>query len=265
MKKYTHLAVIALFVAGMAASACKKGNTVGAVGFPDIYPEPQYDTFIGPYTKYYFYGKFDGKYIMWQDSVRSVWDTATRDSLSTEALAGQDWSTWPLYNDNIYYNFCEGVQVSECRDDSDIVFYQHRTRFIRPDFAERRIELNFYDCIDLTDATNPFFPFNEASFIRKGANPFSNPEFAIGGVQLIYIDEFRQRWITRNGSGDPTETYLRVLDFEQRNVALDTNDTFGLYIVEGSFAGKLYNEKSPDEFISVIDARFKTRLVRDSD
>lgn len=257
MSKYLWIFVTAFFVLGVFASSCKKGTTIGAVSNPGDGDRPVFDTLLPPTSKYFFVGKFDGKFFMWEDGLRSKWDTATR-----QPGPGNDpddpWDTWPAYSDNIYYNFCEEGIVGPCRYDSANHFYAHRTRFIRPDFPERRLDIYFYACIDTADTNDPNYPSNELSVIHQIANPFTNEKFGRDGVQIVYTDENRDQWVTDPGSGQPHDTYFRITDFYPRDVLTDTLDTFGMYIVEGEFAGRLFH--GIQEKV-VTEAKFRARLI----
>lgn len=256
MNKLFAIAAVGFIALGVMTSSCKKGNTVGAVGYPMDGDFPVFDTLYPPTSKYFFYGKFDGSFVTWQDSLRSKWDTATRDS--SLALPGEQWINWPNYTKNIYYNFCDESEVDTCDKDGDIMLFQHHTEFIRPiEHPEMRMHIYFYDCIDTT-IDNKYAPFNQADVIQMGANPFTDVDFGRSGVKVEFIDQNRKRWTTRAGSGQPWDTYFRVTDFYERDVLTDTLDTFAFFIVEGEFAGRLYN--GVDEKV-VTEAKFRARLV----
>jgi len=255
--KITSIVAIAIAL-GIYSSSCKKGATIGAVGYPMTDKYEEFDTFNFPTKRYYFYGKFDGVFRLWQDSTRSKWDTITRDPFGQPEETV--WSEWPVYTDNIYYNFCSQREVSDCRYDSSNSYYEHKTRFIRPDFPDERIEVNFYNCVDLTDTNNIDYPFNERGLVMVGANPFTDIPFGRFGAQVVYRDPNGDRWKTKAGSGQLDDTYIRITDYFARDIATDTLDTFGLYVVEGEFAGRLFKENGTEEKI-VTEAKFRARLI----
>lgn len=256
MKKVIAILPVIVIALGIMTSSCKKGNTIGAVGYPMEGEFPVFDTLFPPTAKYFFYGKFDGRYLMWQDSLRSKWDTISRDT--TMAANGTMWQDLPLYTQNVYYNFCDELEAQPCATDSSVSFYQHHTEFIRPiQHPEMRMHLYFYDCIDTADS-NVWHPFNSADVIQMGANPFTDLDFTRPGVRVEFVDENRERWSTRAGSGQLLDSYFRVTDFYMRDTAVDTLDTFALFVVEGEFAGRLFN--SGQEKI-VTEAKFRARLI----
>src|SRR5262245_22728803 len=104
MSRYWGALAVLVFMMGIFASSCKKGATIGAVGIPFDGEQPVFDTLLPPTSPYYFYGKFDGKFLMWQDQLRSKWDTATR--VADPDNPDAPWEDWDPYKDNIYFNFC---------------------------------------------------------------------------------------------------------------------------------------------------------------
>lgn len=252
MKKL--LIFLSLFAVALviSTSSCKRGQSIVAVGYPDTADFPVFDTFDFPTAKYYFYGKFDGKYKMWQDAERSKWDTITRFGPEPK------WSDRTEYLDNIYFNFTNIKEVAECGPDSNDSYLENKTYFIRPEDPYQRLEIYFYDCVDLLDTNNINWPNNELSVFLNGANPFTNIEYGRNGVRVVYVDENLDKWETLEGSGQTIDTYFRITDFYPRNLLTDTLDTFGMYIVEGEFAGRLYNGTKEK---TVLDAKFKTRVI----
>lgn len=231
-----HLGKFAVIVllAGVMANSCKKGATLGSTGHPFDGPHPTFDTLVPPSAKYYFYGKFDGHFLAWEDSLRSKWDTT-----------------------NAYYNFCDQSLMGPCGCDPENSFYELHTHFIRPAFADRRLDIFFYDCVDLDDIEDPY----HVSAVKEIANPFADIQSCRNGVQVVYTDENRVVWSTDPGSGQLDDTYFRVTDFYQRDLSIPTTDTFALYVVEGTFSGRLFN--SEKEEMVVTEARFRARLVKD--
>ena len=90
------------------------------------------------------------------------------------------------------------------------------------------------------------------------AQPFTNTNFGRRGARLVYTDADRTRWESRDGSGQLNDTYLRITNLIKRNIATDTLDTLGMYIIEGEFAGRLYNG---GQNIPITEAQFRARLV----
>ncbi|MEZ4721857.1 MAG: hypothetical protein R2813_08290 [Flavobacteriales bacterium] len=253
MRKYAFFLASFSLCLVIATSSCKRGNTLGAVGYPDTTDFPVYDTFDFPTSKYFFYGRFDGQYLLWQDSLRSKWDTARK------TPNGEDlWEDWDDYEENIYYNFTNIEVAKECGIDSTSSYLQNITYFIRPHDASERIEIYFYDCVDLKDTTSAFWPNNELSVFMKGANPFTDTAYMRNGVRVVYVDQNLDKWETKVGSGQLNDTYFRITEFVPRKLAIDTLDTFGLYIVGGEFEGKLYNNGREKE---VLGAKFRARLI----
>jgi len=78
MKSKIPFFVAALFVAGLFSTSCERGTSLGAVGYPDPNDPLSFDTFNVPTADFFFYGKFDGKFRVWEDGRRSKWDTITR-------------------------------------------------------------------------------------------------------------------------------------------------------------------------------------------
>jgi hypothetical protein len=233
-------------------SSCKKGQTIGALKNIDSTPFPVFDTFNLPTSKYFFYAKFDGKYRVWQDSMRSKWDTITK-------LPGDaPWDERLSYKRNIYYNFANIEQLFWCGDDSTKSYMENNSYFVRPGDPFERLDLYFYDCVDLFDTNDVNWPMNELSVFNQGANPFTDPEYARNGVRIVYTDSLLQKWETKVGSGQLNDTYFRITDFYPRNIATDTLDTFGLYIVEGEFAGRLFYGNQEK---TLLDAHFRARLI----
>ncbi|GAB5539227.1 MAG: hypothetical protein Salg2KO_13300 [Salibacteraceae bacterium] len=232
----------------VSLNSCKRGNSILVVDQVDSTQIVPFDTFNFPTEEYFFYGKMDGDYVMWQNGKRSKWDTTTvfPNNPGVE------------YTKNIYYNFTELDVVDDCGPDSVFDFVEHYSYFIRPGDPFQRLEIYFYDCIDPNDVDNPYFPLNFLSAIQMGANPFSSPEYGRKGVKVRYIDENLETWETRDGSGQLADTYFRITDFQMRDIAVDTLDTFALYSVGGEFAGRLFNGT---EEKTIIDAKFNVRLV----
>lgn len=252
MKKYALFFAFGLIAFAITQTSCERGQTIGAVGFPDTNDIPTFDTFNFPTAKYYFYGKFDGNYKMWQDSMRSKWDTLSR--FGPE----EKWIDRTPYLDNIYYNFTNVDIVAECGADSQSSYVEALTYFIRPGDPHERLEIYFYDCVDLADTNDANWPNNELSVFQSGANPFTSPEYGRNGVKVKYVDDQLRTWQTKDGSGQLNDTYFRITDFYPRNLATDTLDTFALYIIEGEFAGRLYYGSQTK---TVLDAKFKARII----
>ncbi len=238
--------------ASITVSSCKRGNSVLTVGHPDDGQFPVFDTFDFPTSRYFFYGKFDEGYKLWQNAERSKWDTITR--FGTD----EKWTDRDEYFDNIYYNFTNLEEVMECGPDSNDSYLGCESYFIRPENPYQRLEILFYDCIDLTDTTNLNWPNNQLSLFRKGANPFTSPEYGRNGIKVRYIDENLETWETQDGSGQLLDTYFRVTDSYLNDTMANPTDTFALYIVEGEFAGRLYNGS---ESRTVLDAKFRVRAI----
>lgn len=255
MNRFIAIATVLFMAAGLTFSACKKNSTIGAVGYPMDGDFPVFDTFNVPEAKYYFYGLFDGDYMVWADSARSKWDTATRFCIDPEAA----WTSCPKYNLNVYFNFTEeGTARDTCALDTFSELYYHRTRFLRPEFADERIDIYMYDCVNFLDATNPNFPLNGLSVLNVGAYPFSNVEYGRNGAEVVYTDAFRDEWRTRPGSGNTLDTYFRLTSLDIKPVA-DTSDSFAVLIGEGEFAGRLFREDGMEKIVK--DAKFRVRLV----
>lgn len=262
MQKTISIAVTAVFALAMFSTSCKRGTTEGTMAFPFESGFPEFDTFDFPTAEFYFYGKFDGKYKLWQDGMRSKWDTATR--FDPDPDNETDWSEWPAYNDNIYRNIPEQNYELPCINDSDNVWFEHQTRFLRPGILDNRMEIFFYECIDSLDTIPAYFPFNDAiptslSLADYGkALPFTSTEYGRRGVKLIYTDANRDKWTTDDGSGQLIDTYFRLTDFYPRDVTQDTLDTLAMYIIEGEFSGMLYNGARQ---MPLTEAKFRARLV----
>jgi hypothetical protein len=264
LKKHFGLLAWSVLMAGIFASSCERGVTEGVFGHPMEDPYPHFDTFEFPTANYYFFGKFDGHFKKWQDGVRSKWDTITRKDLNDPD--NPNWSSWPLYTANIYRNIPEQYNELPCVNDSDNVWFEHITRFIRPEIPSERVEIFFYDCVNEADfdtipALGGFHPevVTYVDFLNKQvAQPFSNYQFGRRGAKLIYTDAERTKWETKEGSGQLEDSYIRITNLIKRNVTQDTLDTLGMYIIEGEFAGRLYNG---GRNIPVTEAKFRARLV----
>ena len=74
----------------------------------------------------------------------------------------------------------------------------------------------------------------------------------------MYTDANRVRWVTKAGSGQLVDSYIRITDLIKRDITSDTLDTLGMYIVEGEFAGRLFNG---NQNIPITEAKFRARLV----
>lgn len=264
-KNFGYIAVLLFVVSLVSATSCKKGATLGVVGFEDTVPPVLFDTFPIPTCDYFFYGKFNGHFRTWCNAERSLWDSATR--VYDPFDLGQDstkWNTWDAYDENIYYNFCEQEIGDFCPDSVTNVF-THTTRFIRPNNPEDRIELSFFKCVDVTtdmDTIPEFDPRHGEQvtklFLEEVANPFSNSGYYRYGAQLKFTDSDRTEWTTKEGSGQLRDTYIRITDFYPRAFKTDTLDTFAMYIAEGEFAGRLYNGRKE---MVVTEAKFRARVV----
>ncbi len=253
MKKIALYLSFFVLAAMVTMSSCKRGNSILTVGSPTDKDFTVFDTLDLPTSRYYFYGKFDGQYKMWQNDERSKWDTATR--IGPE---GEEWTDWDEYFDNIYYNFTETEEAYECGPDSNSSFLACESYFIRPEDPYQRLEIFFFDCIDLADTTNPFWPDNQLDLFNMGANPFSSPVYARNGIKVKYIDENLEIWETQDGSGQLIDNYFRVTNTYLNDTNANPTDTFALYIVEGEFAGRLYNG---EESRTVLDAKFRVRVL----
>lgn len=262
MKRIIFPLVIIFVGAFLVLSSCKRNSTVGAIGDPMEGDFPVFDTFKVPDAKYYFYGRFDGHIRTWSDSLRSKWDTARRLCIDPE----MPWTACPLYNENIYYNFTssgEALDTCPFMDPKDgSVLWFNRTRFIRPEIADQRLDIYFYDCVNSVDISDPNFPINNVGMFKVGSYPFSNENYGRNGVEVVFTDKFRDRWSTRFGSGQPQDTYFRITDF-QAIPAADSTDTLGLFWIEGELAGRLFHEQSGDEMI-LTEAKFKMRVIPDT-
>ncbi len=264
MKSKISFFVAALFVAGLFSTSCERGTSVGAVGFPDSNEPLSFDTFNAPTADFFFFGKFEGKFKVWQDGRRSRWDTITRLNPNDGQLP--NWTSWPVYNENIYRNIPRTNLAAElpCINDSDNVWFDHTTRFLRPEIPDERIEISFFDCIEEYDTIQANMPFNDEITTYLGvadygvAIPFSNTQYGRRGVELKYIDANRDVWTTKAGSGQLVDSYFRLLEFYPRNVTQDTLDTLAMYIIEGEFAGRLYNGNKE---LPITEAKFRARLV----
>ena len=248
MKSLSIFFSVFVLALAISTSSCKRGNSILVVQDEDTIPIPPFDTFNFPTSEYYFYGKMDGEYTMWQNAKRSKWDTITRFPNDPTIE----------YTKNIYYNFAEYDVIGECGKDSTDDFIEHYSYFIRPGDPFQRIEIYFYDCIDLGDTTSAFWPNNLLSPIRFGANPFTSPEYGRPGVKIKYIDENLETWETKDGSGQLQDSYFRVTEFYLNDTAADPLDTFALFVLKGEFAGRLFNGTQEK---TVIDAEFNLRLV----
>lgn len=243
-------------------SSCNRGNTIGAVGFDDPDGLETFDTFNLPTADFYFYGKFDGGFKVWQDGLRSKWDTATR--INNTGIPNAPWSEWGVYTENIYQNIPEENGDLPCINDSNNIWFEQVSRFLIPGVPEERMEIFFYDCLPHLDTINESMPFHGEILTNLGwtdygvAQPFTNTEFGRRGVRLVYTDNQRNRWETKAGSGQTIDSYFRIHDFYERIVNTDTLDTLHMYIVEGEFAGRLYNGIRE---IPVTEARFRARLI----
>jgi hypothetical protein len=258
MNKSLSYITLAFMLVGIAFSSCKKGNTIGSIGFEDTVDIVPFDTFVMPNANYFFWGVFDGHFKKWEHDKRSEWDTITR-----FPLPGQEndpWSTWPLYTDNIYTNVCNDGVFADCpiSDDKDDEFYKFQTRFIRTDFPEERIAINFYSCVNVVDTfTSQYFTEFPESVLTEGAWPFSNLERGEWGAEVVFTDDQRRVWRTESGSGKATDSYLRITDFYPKS-ATDTLDTFATWVIEGEFAGRIYNGANQ---IAVTIAKFRARML----
>ena len=253
MKKFALYIGVFVVASVITVTSCKRGNSILVVDNPSTADFPVFDTFNFPTSRYYFYGKFDGNYTMWQNAERSKWDTATR--IGPE---GEQWIDWDEYDENIYYNFTELNGLYDCGPDSNSTFYACESYFIRPENPYDRLEIFFYDCIDTADTNNPLFPNNIFDLFVLGANPFSSPDYTRKGVKVKYIDENLEAWETKDGSGQLDDTYFRITDFYPNDTNANPTDTFALHIVEGEFAGRLFNGT---ESITVLDAKFRVRVI----
>ncbi len=265
MKRLNHilpLAIIATLATAVVFSSCNRGNTVGAVGFDDEDGLETFDTFRFPLADFYFYGKFDGGFKMWQDGWRSKWDTVSR--VNNTGIPGAPWSEWGVYDENIYLNIPEENGDLPCINDSSSIWFEQVTRFLRPDIPEERIEIFFYECREELDTISEVMPFHDDVVTNINwedygvAQPFTNTEFGRRGVRLVYTDAERNKWETRAGSGQLLDSYLRISDFYPRVVNTDTLDTLHMYVVEGEFAGRLYNGSRE---LPVTEAKFRARLI----
>ena len=252
MNKLFLFLTIFTFALAITFSSCKRGQSILAVGHADTAAFPVPDTFNGPTSKYYFYGKCDGNYKMWQNEERSAWDTVKRFGTEDKYWDNDE------YLDNIYFNFTEMEDLGECGPDSQSNFLVSRSYFIRPGDPYERLEVYFYDCVNLTDTNNINWPNNPLSVFLNGANPFSSPAYGRNGVKVVYVDKDLERWETKAGSGQLLDTYFRVTDFYENDTIANPLDTFALYIVEGEFAGRLYNG---DKEKTVLDAKFRMRVI----
>ena len=264
-KNFGYIAVLLFSVSLITATSCKKGATLGIMGFEDTVPPILFDTFTIPTCDYFFYGKFNGHYRSWCDNERSLWDTATRVYNPFDPNHDTNrWVTWDPYDENIYYNFCD-QEIGDYCPDSVTNLFTHTTRFIRPENPEDRLQLSFFKCVDVTtdmDTIDEFDPRHGEQvtklFIDEVANPFSSSNYFRYGAQLAFTDEDRNVWATKEGSGQLRDTYIRITDFYPRDFKTDTLDTFAMYIVEGDFAGRLYNGRHE---ITVTEAKFRARVV----
>ncbi|MEX2595734.1 MAG: hypothetical protein WEC59_02305, partial [Salibacteraceae bacterium] len=192
-------------------------------------------------SDFYFYGKFDGRFIKWEDDRFAKWDT-----------------------NFVYRNIPEENGDLPCINDSSNIWFEQVTRFIRPGIPEHRIEIFMYECIEYYDtilANPPFYDeiLTNLSLLDRGtAQPFSATNYGRTGFKVVYTDGERNKWETKSGSGQLNDTYLRVTDFYPRDVTLDTLDTLGMFIIEGEFAGRLYNGNNE---IPVTESKFRGRLV----
>jgi len=266
MKKNLAFLAVATLILALSSSSCKRGNTQGSFFDPMDGEHPVFDTFQFPVADYYFYGKFDGHYMKWQDGYRSKWDTARR----IDPLNGDPYDQWPINNTNYYANFCEQEVLSECRYDSSGSYHRHMTEFIRPDYPEQRVEIYLYKCLGMFD-TIPEYQTTSTYYngeiitnldIQTGAWPFTDETYGRIGAQLVYVDSLRNRWSTKSGSGQLLDSYFRITDFYKREVETDTMDTFAMYIVEGEFAGRLFNG---GDQLPVTESKFRARLVARGD
>ncbi|NQV52591.1 MAG: hypothetical protein HQ500_05375 [Flavobacteriales bacterium] len=267
---YRNLAFASVFMilAGVIVSSCERGVSEGVFGNPQEGEFPVFDTFNIPTANYFFYGKFDGHFKKWQDGKRSKWDTITRKDPKDPDFP--DWGSWPVYTENIYRNIPEQYNDEPCISDSGNIWFEHITRFIRPEIPNERIEIFFYDCVneadqDTIDAQNGFHPeivtFLDMFRSETGtgiAQPFATTEFGRRGAKLVYTDANRDRWVSKPGSGQLLDSYIRITDLIKRNITTDTLDTLGMYIVEGEFAGRLFNGS---QNIPITEAKFRARLV----
>jgi len=264
MKNKLSFFVATLFVAGILSSSCERGTTLGAVGYPDPNDPLTFDTFNVPTADFFFYGKFDGQYRVWEDGKRSKWDTITKLDPNDENFP--NWMTWPNYEENIYRNIPRTnlAEMLPCINDSDNIWFDHTTRFLRPEIPDERIEISFFNCIEEYDTIPVNLPFNEEIVTYLGiadygvAIPFTNTEYGRRGVQVKYIDSNRDVWTTKEGSGQLVDSYFRLLDFYPRVVDQDTLDTLAMYIIEGEFAGRLFNG---NEVLPITEGKFRARLV----
>jgi len=256
--------VAAFFIAGMFSTSCERGTTLGAVGYPDPNDPLSFDTFNVSTADFFFYGKFEGQFRVWEDGKRSKWDTITR--LDINDPNATTWSLWPAYSENIYRNIPRTnlAEMLPCINDSDNIWFDHTTRFLRPEIPNERIEISFFDCIEEYDTIPANLPFNDNIVTYLGiadygtAIPFTNTEYGRRGVQLKYVDENRDVWTTKTGSGQLVDSYFRLNEFYPRIVSQDTLDTLAMHIIEGEFAGRLYNGSRE---LPITEAKFRARLV----
>lgn len=251
MNKSIYILAIGLVLSSFAFTACEKGSTIGSVGRENPYPIVPFDTFVPPSAVYFFWGVFDGHFRTWEEGRRSTWDTITR--IGDPPVP---------YVDNIYVNVCNEGPTIECPyGDEDYLdeelFYKHQSRFIRPEIPDERIEINFYQCANFVDTPSVNFVFDSLDIINLGAWPFSDTARGEWGAQVVYIDKNRDRWITRGGSGNTTDSYFRLTDLYPRNNS-DTTDTFARFVIEGEFAGRLFNGGNE---IAITNSKFRAKLV----
>jgi hypothetical protein len=260
MNKSIYILAIGLVLSAFAFTACEKGSTIGSIGRENPYPIVEFDTFVPPSAVYYFWGVFDGHFRTWEDGIRSDWDTATRKPLV--GMEDDPWDTWPVCTDNIYVNVCNEGPTIECPyGDEDYLdeelFYKHQSRFIRPEIPGERIEINFYQCANFVDTPSVNFVYDSLDLVRLGAWPFSNLERGEWGAEIVYIDKNRDRWSTQSGSGNTTDSYFRLTDLYPRSNP-DTTDTFARFVIEGEFAGRIYNGGNE---IAITNSKFRAKLV----
>lgn len=261
MKKSLAYLAVGFLALGLSFSACKKGATIGTVGEKDNNPFPVFDTFAIPKNPYFFWGVFNGHFMKWVHNERSDWDTITRWPSATQDPTVDPWSSWPVYSANLYQNVTNQGILGACSEYPDDDFVKFESRFIRTEFPEQRITLNFYRCANLIDTfTSAHWFADTVSILTEGAWPFSNLERGEWGAEVIYTDENRDRWITQSGSGNAQDSYLRITNLYPRNNP-DTTDTFAHFVLEGEFAGRLFKEKDPTTNIAVTNSKFRTRII----
>jgi hypothetical protein len=127
----------------------------------------------------------------------------------------------------------------------------------RSEIPGERIEINFYQCANFVDTPSVNFVYDSLDLVRLGAWPFSNLERGEWGAEIVYIDKNRDRWSTQSGSGNTTDSYFRLTDLYPRSNP-DTTDTFARFVIEGEFAGRIYNGGNE---IAITNSKFRAKLV----